>query len=410
MEVFGPPAPGAEEDAAAAFSGWVLGLRKARYCSPLEERHDAADASLMFSIKGHGFDCDGVFSLVASCMLNAVAFQPDSYSVVIPQNDLDRPVSWTITHHASMTEHLIVFLEQRLEGLRFLAHYKIPSCLCEEDDAELLFAMQRDCRHPASRSVHAPTRNGLFPAESKDEPHRPFAEGQGGILGVDLDSLMASIVGETEMDETYLTSIYDIDRYVRPLEERLLTFVGDCAHLDGAVAEFAAMGQALSRYAGELSNEGSLDGDNDHDSVAEGRGKARPARYDHFDDEFRGSRLKIVDLGNACWTDKHFTDDIQTRQYRCPEVLLGGKYDTSADMWSVACIIFELITGELLFDPRAGKTWDREEDHLAMMIELLGNFPPKVTLLPRPDCLKRHASTISHSRIAPLPLSPSAPR
>jgi serine/threonine-protein kinase SRPK3 len=30
---------------------------------------------------------------------------------------------------------------------------------------------------------------------------------------------------------------------------------------------------------------------------------------------------KIVDLGNACYTHKHFTDDIQTRQYRAPEVL-----------------------------------------------------------------------------------------
>ena len=29
---------------------------------------------------------------------------------------------------------------------------------------------------------------------------------------------------------------------------------------------------------------------------------------------------KIVDFGNACWIHKQFTDDIQTRQYRCPEV------------------------------------------------------------------------------------------
>ena len=29
---------------------------------------------------------------------------------------------------------------------------------------------------------------------------------------------------------------------------------------------------------------------------------------------------KIVDFGNACWVHKHFTDDIQTRQYRAPEV------------------------------------------------------------------------------------------
>ena len=41
----------------------------------------------------------------------------------------------------------------------------------------------------------------------------------------------------------------------------------------------------------------------------------------------------VVDLGNACWINKHFSEDIQTRQYRCPEVIIGGKYDTSADIW-----------------------------------------------------------------------------
>jgi hypothetical protein len=33
----------------------------------------------------------------------------------------------------------------------------------------------------------------------------------------------------------------------------------------------------------------------------------------------------IVDLGNACWTYRHFSEDIQTRQYRAPEVLTGSK-------------------------------------------------------------------------------------
>lgn len=36
-------------------------------------------------------------------------------------------------------------------------------------------------------------------------------------------------------------------------------------------------------------------------------------------------RSVIVDLGNACWTHKHFSEDIQTRQYRAPEVLIGSK-------------------------------------------------------------------------------------
>jgi len=94
-----------------------------------------------------------------------------------------------------------------------------------------------------------------------------------------------------------------------------------------------------------------------------------------LDLEYSNAKIKIVDLGNACWTHKHFTEDIQTRQYRSPEVLLGANYDTSADMWSLACIVFELLTGDLMFDPRAGKSWNREEDHLALIIELLGDFP-----------------------------------
>ncbi|XP_042387262.1 SRSF protein kinase 1-like isoform X2 [Zingiber officinale] len=49
-------------------------------------------------------------------------------------------------------------------------------------------------------------------------------------------------------------------------------------------------------------------------------------------------RCKLVDFGNACWTYKQFTNDIQTRQYRCPE------------------------------------------DHLALMMELLGMIPRKIAL------------------------------
>ena len=86
----------------------------------------------------------------------------------------------------------------------------------------------------------------------------------------------------------------------------------------------------------------------------------------------------IVDLGNACWTYKQFTQDIQTRQYRCPEVILGAKYSTPADVWSLACMAFELATGDLLFDPRSGKDYDRDEDHLALMMELIGRMPKRI--------------------------------
>ncbi|VYS67624.1 unnamed protein product [Arabidopsis thaliana] len=91
-------------------------------------------------------------------------------------------------------------------------------------------------------------------------------------------------------------------------------------------------------------------------------------------------KCKLVDFGNACWTYKQFTSDIQTRQYRCPEVVLGSKYSTSADMWSFACICFELATGDVLFDPHSGENFERDEDHLALMMELLGMMPRKIAL------------------------------
>ncbi|XP_072306188.1 SRSF protein kinase 1a isoform X2 [Eucyclogobius newberryi] len=86
-------------------------------------------------------------------------------------------------------------------------------------------------------------------------------------------------------------------------------------------------------------------------------------------------RVKIADLGNACWVNKHFTDDIQTRQYRSLEVLIGAGYSTPADLWSTACMAFELATGDYLFEPRSGEDYSRDEDHLALMIELLGKIP-----------------------------------
>jgi len=86
----------------------------------------------------------------------------------------------------------------------------------------------------------------------------------------------------------------------------------------------------------------------------------------------------VVDLGNACWVNHHFSTEIQTRQYRSPEVILGVNYDTSADMWSNACMIFELVTGDFLFEPRKGESYSKSDDHLAQIMELLGKMPKKM--------------------------------
>ncbi|KAK4348434.1 hypothetical protein RND71_031189 [Anisodus tanguticus] len=117
-------------------------------------------------------------------------------------------------------------------------------------------------------------------------------------------------------------------------------------------------------------------------------------------------KCKVVDFGSACWTYKQFTNDIQTRQYRCPEVILGSKYSTSADLWSFACICFELATGDVLFDPHSGDNFARDEDHLALMMELLGMMPRKIALGGRysRDLFNRHGDLRHIRRLRFWPL------
>lgn len=110
----------------------------------------------------------------------------------------------------------------------------------------------------------------------------------------------------------------------------------------------------------------------------EGRGEAAKSsrNIDGID-----VRCKIVDFGNACWADNKFAEEIQTRQYRAPEVILKSGYSFSVDMWSFACIAFELATGDMLFTPKGGgQGYSEDEDHLALMMELLGKMPRKIAI------------------------------
>jgi len=97
-----------------------------------------------------------------------------------------------------------------------------------------------------------------------------------------------------------------------------------------------------------------------------------------LDEECADLQVKIADLGNACWVHHHFTEDIQTRQYRSLEVLLGAGYGPPADVWSTACMAFEMATGDYLFEPHSGEDYSRDEDHLAHIIELIGPIPRNV--------------------------------
>ena len=103
--------------------------------------------------------------------------------------------------------------------------------------------------------------------------------------------------------------------------------------------------------------------------------------YQLFLDIDENIRVKICHFGNACYLNHHFSKDIQTRQYRAPEIILGVNYNETVDIWSLACIVFEMVTGEYLFEPRQKeKSFSKDDDHLAQFIELLGRIPKNFAL------------------------------
>jgi len=55
-------------------------------------------------------------------------------------------------------------------------------------------------------------------------------------------------------------------------------------------------------------------------------------------------------------------------------------WDERVDIWSVACVVFELLTGEYLFNPKARQNcWGKDDDHVAQIVELVGEtFTPEL--------------------------------
>ena len=86
--------------------------------------------------------------------------------------------------------------------------------------------------------------------------------------------------------------------------------------------------------------------------------------------KLKSTEIKIIDFGSAVEGRDIGNGIINTRQYRCPEVILDCyKWDDKSDIWSIACILVELYTGELLF-----RTHNNQE-HLSLIEKVCGHYP-----------------------------------
>lgn len=378
-------------------------------------------------------------------------------------DDLDKPVLYEITHHVSMTEHILSYMETILPTMKFLcyAHEKSeavgsssfnsnprdnshniatgvgisdtsqPICM-EPCEKELYQRISKKFNHPinamsrmydtlligfdmalisnyyikkhldwksvrrvgshdftpiniAIMDLYSDTKDadGIEFKQEYDEKHgdskrmmynEDRKDSKYGDESVEINPTInsSSVLDDLEHDmlKLYHTLQYpqDLECHLKSIQTRLKYFMNP--------NEIMARYFESEREASLVDLNNDLEEDEAEDYLDEN--SIITNSNEELDKKYQNTDIKIVDLGNACWVNKHFTDDIQTRQYRAPEVILMQGYDTSCDIFSLGCIIFELITGDLLFDPHTGKTWDRCEDHLAMMIELMGEFPRKM--------------------------------
>ena len=86
--------------------------------------------------------------------------------------------------------------------------------------------------------------------------------------------------------------------------------------------------------------------------------------------KLKNTSIKIIDFGSAVEGKDIGNGIINTRQYRSPEVILECyKWDHKSDIWSIACILIELYTGELLFQTH------NNQEHLSLIEKVCGHYP-----------------------------------
>lgn len=113
--------------------------------------------------------------------------------------------------------------------------------------------------------------------------------------------------------------------------------------------------------------------------------------------------LKVCDFGLARVVDEHIdhngilTEYVATRWYRAPEVMVSAKrYTRALDMWSVGCILAEMLGNKPLFP---GKNY---VDQLNRILEIVGS-PDQADLEAIPnDKSRRYIASLPHRDPTPF--------
>jgi len=88
--------------------------------------------------------------------------------------------------------------------------------------------------------------------------------------------------------------------------------------------------------------------------------------------------VRLADFGTYCDEHDHYETSFGTRYYQAPEIILMGKCSYPVDIWALGCTFYELLSGQLLFDPIKDSVHNRDWHHLSLIIDTCGNFTSKI--------------------------------
>lgn len=234
---------------------------------------------------------------------------------------------FTVRFSVLSTMVVLGFLESRLPGVMFFT-YRRDEGAPPMDSTLFGPHTQAICRHPLALRLK---ENGAKLSGAGDAATAPLAS---SIFGFDLrlvKNFNAKAEGAADgfdLSNPGHDTVQCWWNARRPIFERVKSFLGLDLKADGKESQ-PGQGSGGFKEGGKKPPADALK-KNVAKPASLAATKAAIARASYQPDlkdmeVLMKSRAVIVDLGNACWTHRHFSEDIQTRQYRAPEVLVGSK-------------------------------------------------------------------------------------
>ena len=87
--------------------------------------------------------------------------------------------------------------------------------------------------------------------------------------------------------------------------------------------------------------------------------------------DLENSTYILSDFGTIKNINKTHNSLIQTRYYRAPEVILECNWNEFVDIWSIGCLYYELICGDILFNPEKDDRYNTDMHHLLWISQIM---------------------------------------